>query len=635
VFGLLLGLVAFPPLRFTLLSQLQFALTDHSPLWMPVPDQRRSLLAQRRLDAVAALYADDYLLQVGRATARFHDETLRLRPAVLPAADYAPGERALVELGTIAREFPTSTGAYAHLARYMMADRVRIQRAELSPANPEQPDADKETRSAPARRTDTRLMEWALRFGEIRDPDNAFWPALLAATYFAAQRDQAALAALSRAKRKKQWHAYLYEEVLGQWRLYAAAYGDNGAAQQVAPLSLLAFPHAREIRRAAEMARWHSERLAAAGQIGEAARIRRDIAWLGLLMRDKAQWAYEALLGTDLILLAGTQSEVRLTPNTIRTVADWEREARPYIALLKRERRQAELAWLRHEVEQSCALRQRLDLARSDASYPGIPPGIPLVALFGNWIAGVCLLQQILLLSLAALLSAFGPRLFAPLSRRPHEARMIGLVALLSLTGGSAVLLCTGNTGLRQTILLCIGLTLLALFAAETFPSPAGRSSGKQDLPWTNRDTLRLLGGLLLPTLAALYFLRPFLSSLHPIAQLLTGLTGNGRSLTLWGAFWPALAAVSVPMLLSLLGGFRAWHRGISPLYGAGRMLRRTTLPLMAGLLLAYLLLLTRTFQLDAAASRAINEAAGNELQWVLTRRAPGSELADRLASPE
>ena len=92
-----------------------------------------------------------------------------------------------------------------------------------------------------ARKRDIQIMEWALQTGELRDPDNAFWPTMRATAYFAANRDKEALAALARASRKSEWNAYIHEEVLGQWRLYSAAYGDNGAAQKIAPLSLVAF----------------------------------------------------------------------------------------------------------------------------------------------------------------------------------------------------------------------------------------------------------------------------------------------------------------------------------------------------------------------------------------------------------
>src|SRR5262249_9729756 len=111
---------------------------------------------------------------------------------------------------------------------------------------PPAPDADPTVRSLRAGGRDVRLMEWALKAGERDDPTNAFWSAMLATTYFAAMRDDEALRALARAARKSRWDTYLYEEVLGQWRLYSAAYGDQGAMQKIGPLSLLAFPHVRE-----------------------------------------------------------------------------------------------------------------------------------------------------------------------------------------------------------------------------------------------------------------------------------------------------------------------------------------------------------------------------------------------------
>src|SRR5205085_962447 len=54
--------------------------------------------------------------------------------------------------------------------------------------------------------------------------------------------------------------------------------------------------------------------------------------------------------------------------------------------------------------------------------------------------------------------------------------------------------------------------------------------------------------------------------------------------------------------------------------------LRRMALPALACLALVYLLLLNRTLRLDAAAGSAIDMAARNDLQWVLTHGSVGSD---------
>src|SRR5437016_1188665 len=68
-FGVLLSLWAFPAVRYTLIAQMQFALSEDSLPWLFSLDINRSAREAPRLDAVASRYPDDYLLQVGRATA--------------------------------------------------------------------------------------------------------------------------------------------------------------------------------------------------------------------------------------------------------------------------------------------------------------------------------------------------------------------------------------------------------------------------------------------------------------------------------------------------------------------------------------------------------------------------------------
>jgi hypothetical protein len=264
VFGVLASLWAFPAVRYTLTAQLEFALAEDSMPWISSLDAQRTARERPRLDQVASRYSDDYLLQVGRATALATPGESRRSPAPSSGSpdDIDHNDHTLVRLGAITRSFATTPGAYAHLARYLMADRVRVQRAELSASKST---GEKETpaiQTVTPDRRDLKIMIWALNSGERLDPDNAFWPAMLATTYFAARQDDDALKALNRASRRPRWESYIYEEVLGQWRLYSAAYGDHGAIQQIGPLSLVVFPHLYEIRRMAEMARWHAERLA-------------------------------------------------------------------------------------------------------------------------------------------------------------------------------------------------------------------------------------------------------------------------------------------------------------------------------------------------------------------------------------
>ncbi|HZT43170.1 MAG TPA: hypothetical protein VFA07_13455 [Chthonomonadaceae bacterium] len=675
-FGVLLGLWTFPRVRYTLGAQLQFALAAENVPWMRALDTRHNLHEAPRLNAVAAEASNDYLLQVGRATALADVGSMQFGGPT-PAGEES--DRTLYRLYLLAQQLPVTPGAYAHLARYLMADRVRIQRTEAQSSPPDLasqthlPTAarNKLQHSIPARHKEVRVMEWALRSGKARDPDNAFWPAMLATTYFAALRDREGLQALDQLRSNMHWDAYIYEEVLGKWRLYSAAYGDNGAAQQIAPLSLVAFPHLLQIRRMAEIARWHAERDAAEGRLGDAVRIRHEIATLGQIMRDKAQWAYEALYGTDLVLIASMDSTSTVNPSIIRNEHEWEQAASGYLSKLRGTQYAVEIPWLRQQVKRSCDLRQRVDAARYDVSYPGIPPGIPLMPLFGDWMAGICLLQQMLSLGAAALLVTL---LYRHLSgRRPlsRPARTFSIALLVGLIGGSAVLLFFGMPVPRTAVVFLCGITALLVvlmqrlaarrrekgkgkrekgralepqgddgngkregigsFAATGKVEEAGKRGGisaeasveaRWDLEWT----LWLIALLLLPSLGILYFLRPVLSGLHPVAVLLTNLMDSTRTATPTDALELALLSTALPLAITLVAGVWALTQRLSPLAGVAVGLRRMALPSIAVLMLAYLLLLNQTLRLDTQASRAINEAAQNDKLWILTHSETPSE---------
>lgn len=673
--GMMLALWAFPRVRYTIDAQLQYALAADNVPWMRAMDSKRNLRERSRLDVIATAASDDYLIQVGRATALAEagvrdDNTIHNSSSLL--GDYS--DSTLFRLYRIARDMPRTPGAYAHLARYMMSERIRIQRAELErPAPIASPHSAAATSAArtPARTilprtSDVRIVKWALTEGEKHDPENAFWPAMLATTYFAAQQDDRGLEALARIRHKRLWDAYIYEEVLGQWRLYSAAYGDNGAAQKIGPLSLVAFPHLREIRRMVEMARWHAERAAENGDLDKAVAIRHNIAFLGMIMREKAQWAYEALYGTDLIFIASLNSSTLRGQSPIRDVHQWRKLAAGYLDQLQGTPHQGEIAWLQDQIALSCSLRQSVDVARYNASYPGIPPGIPLSALFGDWMAGICLLQQMLALILAALLGMLCYR--RVLSGRPLSrlARTLGSILLVGMTGASGALIFFNVPSPRTAILFLIGGTLLLLLGmdrlrrllhgggAPRFPlrfrdlpstqavvivgkdnkngsvpgtvqAPDGESltsrTGASDVEsrWTPEMTWRMLTLLLVPGLGILYLLRPVLSSLHPAAVLLTSLMGDVRTVTPGDALELALLVVGLPLIIALAAGLWGMYRNISPMAGALIGLRRMTLPIIACLVLTYLALLNRTLLLDAQASRAIQKAAKNDLQWVLT----------------
>jgi hypothetical protein len=450
LFGIVVGLLALSPAQDIVISQLQLATAEESTPWVRAMDIQHSSDERSSLQAAAAADPRDYLLRVGSATALAEDTG----ETGLNAGSESQTDRTVSQLRQVALDFPKMPGGFAHLARYLMVDRVRIRRAELQStvSQHERGRGNSESgRSMPAHHQDVRLMEWALQRGEALDPDNAFWPVMRATTYFAAMRDDDALEALHKAAGKKHWDAFIYEEVLGQWRLYSTVYRDYGATQKIGPLSLIAFPHLRELRYMAQMARWDADRLMQSGRDAEAFRIRNDISRVGDTIRWKASWAYEAIFGTDLFFIALTDGDGNLGHAPLVSPVQWPQRGRAFIDLVKRLHREKELPWMLEELSQNQELRQDLEAARWDSSYPGTPPGIPLVPLFGNWMIGIVLLQQIINFAIADLAAAMLRAVIGyprPLARPVSIlAQVLAAIALIAITTYVMVAMLSLNSG--------------------------------------------------------------------------------------------------------------------------------------------------------------------------------------------
>ena len=627
IVGILIALWMFPAARNTLASQFQFALIADNLPWLRALDARRQDREVTRLDAIAARLPDDYLLQIGRATI-LADVSLRRAQNPNTATKSLPSQeddRTLLRLGILARKFPLSGGAYAHLTRYMMGERVKIRRKET--------DNRSQLRTEHCAPTDFHLMEWAIRNGEVCDPDNAFWSAMLAVACFASGKDAEALTALEKASRKHKWDAYLYEEVLGQWRLYSAAYGDNGAAQKIAPLSLLAFPHLQELRQMAYLVCWRSDMEALHGNIEKALKLRRQLAWLGILLRDNAQWAYEALYGTDMLFIATTDRLPTSKTNLIQEIGQWQEQSKGYRKLLQQARRQSDSSYFYNEAQTSCQLRQRVEQARTYSS--GLPLGIPLRPLFGSWMLGVCMIQQALaLLTLA--LCGWRWRVWLILTRHPlhHFCQTLGFVVPILLIAGASLSLSYTEPNAQLGLFGVLGvLLLLAHVFQRLWRSKEERKVWdfsehwvRAEIRWQQGTTVRMALLLTLPMGILLYISHDTLSDLHPVSVILSSPMEYSRSITPLFALYLTLLFYGVPLLLLLVSGLWGLWRRQSPVATLLMALQRLTLPLVSILLLAYLILMNQTLSLDSNATRAINEAAEHDLHWILTHSGTGGE---------
>lgn len=633
--GVLLGvcgsLLVLPPVRFMVLAQVRFALSNRA---LPFVNQFSGGPGDQEVslfNRAAAAHPDDYLLQVGRATALAASGGLDRRSA---HGSLAPQDNTLYRLGVVMRTFPDAPGAYAHQARYMMNDRIRIEpQTSAASANKSSPSTDPGEKLPDP--DDLSMMEWALRSGEKRDGDNAFWPTMLAVTCFAAHRDIDGMDALSRAAHKLRWDAYIYEEVLGEWRLYSAVYGDYGAVQKIGPLSLVSFPHLGEIRQMAQLVRHIAESDVGKGNVAHAVKLRRELLTLGMIMRDRSQWAYEALIGTDVCIISGTDSNSPLVPARVRTSAQWKQNGAGYLSLLERTHRNFDIAFVSREIDTSCTLRNRIDMARFDRSYPGIPPGIPLADLFGNWMASVYIVQQILAFTLMTATMSLWQRAssFGFSVRATAQAGWIWLVSGVCISG---FLMFAGvpSIGVAATFLCLLLLLIVGLVnrIQQAFGLERKSDTSEVGAPNDNARSKRIAAAVAiaaaLPPIIVIFASRDYLSAQHPIAAALTSLVDVGHNMSIRETFMHALMACGVP-LLAVFGllVMSVFKRKMAVATSARVLVAMTPATIMV-LGLAYVVLLNRTLMLDSEASRAISEAAKNDLQWVLTHSEPSSDAA-------
>lgn len=630
--GTLIGFWAFPAVRNTLVSQLQFALIVDNLPWMKVLDSRQQQREVQRLDLSASRLPADYLIQVGRATALADVWQHNAHSPQIQAPTPDPNDdRTLFRLGKLAHDFPLNPGAYAHLARYMMGQRVKIQRVEIQ--------SDIGTRSTTIRAQDFRMIEWALKLGELCDKGNALWQTLLAVACFAYGKDAQALQALERASRMDHWDAFIYEEVLGQWRLYSETYGDNGAAQQLTPLSLIAFPHLQEIRSMGRMAFWHAQRALQKGDTERAIRIRRWVARLGSTMRESSQWAYEAIFGTDLFFLATTDTDAPGKTSTIQNIAQWEEQGKDFKNLLLRLRKRTEWSYYRSQAETACQLRDRIETARMDTSSPGMPPGIPLRELFGNWMAGVCLLQQGLALGLVSVGASWWRTHFRKGEGVPRRfLRVFSLLFPLVFVIWMSLLFWGAQpTGQVGALWLLSLLVLFAKLLQVLYIRRQRRAIILFSWQWEGVEAIwrhgtfwRSLLTIVIPFGVVIFFARPMLSYQHPVVVILTSLTNINTSTQEVHASQSlilALLSYGLPLAVLALGGIWAFWRKESPFAGMLLAISHLTIPLLACLFLGYLVLLNDTLRLDAESTRGIHEAAQHDLHWILTHS--GASEAD------
>jgi hypothetical protein len=84
--------------------------------------------------------------------------------------------------------------------------------------------------------------------GEKLDPENAFWPLMMASVHLAAHEDAQALASLARAAQKPVWREYVQDEVAMHREYAEFRYGEQGYLGELVRQTSILFPHYAQLR---------------------------------------------------------------------------------------------------------------------------------------------------------------------------------------------------------------------------------------------------------------------------------------------------------------------------------------------------------------------------------------------------
>jgi hypothetical protein len=291
--GAFLAVLCLPAHRRMLLTHAEGAFLRRMPEWIgmnwglqdPAPDAAgREEARLKRLQKTLAQHPEDARLQLGAI----------LSGAIPPAPENLPKlreedttfdptearEPRIEHLEALRARFPEDVVVRAHLLRYYSQGHLQIRRAD-----------DRLARENPTKRSVLLVPAMVDRIRQISDegsrlePENGYFPSMLAIARFAAGQDAAGLDALHRAAECGVWRDYAFEEAEAGREVLLRTYGDHGLWMRVMPWAAVPMPHFAQLRASARMALSAAAEARDRGDVAREHAIRADVIRLGALMR--------------------------------------------------------------------------------------------------------------------------------------------------------------------------------------------------------------------------------------------------------------------------------------------------------------------------------------------------------------
>ena len=280
-FGILLALLLAPQTRWLVRLQALTVLHQYRPIGC---DSYSRLPANdaRAYDTVAARHPSDFAIQYARAT-------------------HSGNVPPLANLRMLTRRFPNRPMLYANILREA-SHRPFLSSADASELSG---DSTPTTVMSAASPQEIAAYNKDAAAGERVDPDNAYFPLMLAYGLFAVHRNAAALAAVERASGKPIWNEYLAENVDAKWRLHTEAFDDPGAMPRAAISSSEMLPEYQRLRQVARIVVYQAVLKEQAGHLEEGYKLREAVRRCGNVMRvQSATFFIGSLVGVSISAIA-------------------------------------------------------------------------------------------------------------------------------------------------------------------------------------------------------------------------------------------------------------------------------------------------------------------------------------------
>ena len=576
-FGILLALLLAPQTRWLMRLQALTVLHQYRPIGC---DSYSRLPASdaRAYDTVAARHPSDFAIQYAWAA-------------------HSRNVSPLANLRTLTQRFPDSPMLYANILREA-SHRPFLSNADASKLAG---DSMPTTVMSAASPQEIAAYNKDAAAGERVDPDNAYFPLMLAYGLFAAHRNAAAMAAVERASGKPIWNEYLTENVDAKWRLHTEAFGDPGAMPQAAISSSVILPEYQRLRDVARITTYQAVLKEQAGHLEEGYKLREAVRRCGDVMRVQSTTFFiGSLVGSNI---------TRISMSRPGGAPAFKNETWDATEKVSQQRLDAYCAYVTKIAHPEAAQRAR-DEEAARRSVQGLTKDdpqmlkyvTPLWHLVFWWMAGVALLLNIVWVLALGLLAAGRARLnFAPTPPIGWKAVLTHCLLAASAWVVLALLfVCVGDLWVRLVYHAPIDWQMTFGIGGAFGLIAWGVGRGLRRLPRSRRIAV-LKTAFLLPVLIGAaygaYWLVQWIA--WPLAEIpqglqkLLGLNENTDSdteqalqtRTLWLC---AAAALAVPLLLTVTLSIAAAVKRAALLGALTTGFQRLAAPLACILVIAY-----------------------------------------------